>query len=272
VLISSVILLLQETLEAALLISVLTAVAWILKKKINWLAYGLVGGIVLAFVYGANIAVVSEWFDYVGQEVVNALLQIGLTIFLVVFSGAIFMHSRARQTDDLRGEDRFPWLIPLCAALTIILAITREGAEVFIFLSGFLQQQDKLQAVILGGGIGFSIGISVGLLLFYSLTSLPRKWGLITSLILLALFAGNMLSQASLQLVQADWITSSGALWNSSAWIAENSITGQLLYAMVGYEATPSLIQIICYLAGATLVFVAVLLGKAMPLAGLALK
>lgn len=270
-LISSVILLLQETLEAALLISVLTAIAWILKKKVNWLAFGLAGGIVLAFIYGTNIAVVSEWFDYVGQEVVNAVLQIGLTFFLVVFSGAIFMDSRARQTDDPH-ENRFPWLIPFCAALTIILAITREGAEVFIFLSGFLQRQDTLQAVLLGGGIGFSIGISVGLLLFYGLTSLPRRWGLISSLILLALFAGNMLSQASLQLAQADWITSGGALWNSASWIAENSITGQLLYAMVGYEATPSLTQMISYLTGAALVFLAVLLGKAMSPPDLPLK
>jgi high-affinity iron transporter len=37
-------------------------------------------------------------------------------------------------------------------------------------------------------------------------------------------------------------------LWDASGWISEISLTGQLLYALIGYEATPTPLQIIFYL------------------------
>ena len=65
-----------------------------------------------------------------------------------------------------------------------------------------------------------------------------------------------MLAQATLQLTQADWIPSAHALWDTSGWLPENSIAGHLLYALVGYEATPTAIQVIAYFIGATLVII----------------
>ena len=40
-------------------------------------------------------------------------------------------------------------------------------------------------------------------------------------------------------LVQADWLPSQAPLWDTSAALPENSPPGQLLYALLGYEATP---------------------------------
>jgi high-affinity iron transporter len=37
-------------------------------------------------------------------------------------------------------------------------------------------------------------------------------------------------------------------LWDTSEWISERSITGQMLYALLGYEATPTPIQAAAYL------------------------
>jgi high-affinity iron transporter len=68
-------------------------------------------------------------------------------------------------------------------------------------------------------------------------------------LILLALFAGNMAAQSIQLLTQADWLASTPQLWDSSALLTEYSVTGQLLYALIGYEATPSLAQAISYVA-----------------------
>ena len=48
-------------------------------------------------------------------------------------------------------------------------------------------------------------------------------------------------------LVQADWLPASQPLWNSSAWLPEGSLLGQLLYALIGYEATPGPWQVGLY-------------------------
>lgn len=248
-LLSSVILLLQETIEAAVLFAVLAALASMIKYRKAWLFWGLAGGLLLAYLYAGNMGIISTWFDYVGQEIVNAVLQISITLALAALAWTI-----APSRPESGNCAVLFW--PL-AALAVVLAVTREGSEVFLYLGGFLHQGDKLQAVLMGSGIGFSIGLSLGFLLFYSLVGLPGKWAPGVSLLLLALFAGNMLAQAALQLIQADWISSASPLWDTSGWVQEQSITGQLLYALIGYEATPSAAQVASYLAGAALVLAA---------------
>jgi len=243
-LLSSVILVLQETLEAALLVSVLLTISYQLWNRIAWLLFGIVGGLVLSYLYAGNMGEISEWFDYVGQEIVNAGLQVLTTFFIVVCTWAAYKSQR-------RGSAS---LFTFCAAAAVALAITREGSEILLYLGGFFQQQEYFRTIMVGSSIGFSIGLSIGILLYYGLSNLPVKWRLDAAVILMALFAGNMLAQAVLQLTQADWISSTRSFWDTSHWLPENSIFGQLLYALVGYEATPSAAQLVAYASGAILV------------------
>jgi len=66
--------------------------------------------------------------------------------------------------------------------------------------------------------------------------------------VLTVLVAGSMISQTIQQLTQADWLISQYPIWDISMWISEHSVTGQLLYALIGYEATPTAIQVTAYL------------------------
>jgi len=249
-LLSSVILVLQETLEAAMLVSVLMAVSHQARQKISWLPWGLCGGAILASVYSINMQTVSEWFEYVGQEVVNALLQTCISTTVILLFWAVFRTRPVASPAREPIKRRHVPLFQLCAALAVTLTITREGSEILVYLAGFFQLSDDFHAILTGSAIGFSIGVSVGFLLFYGLMSLPGHWGFTLCVVLMSLFAGNMLSQATLLLTQADWLPSSPELWDTSAWLPENTISGQLLYAMIGYEATPSWIQFASYLAG----------------------
>ena len=61
------------------------------------------------------------------------------------------------------------------------------------------------------------------------------------------LIAGGMVSQAIQLLTQADLISSQGAIWDSTFLVDERSLFGQLLYALIGYESTPTLVQFVCY-------------------------
>jgi high-affinity iron transporter len=142
------------------------------------------------------------------------------------------------------------------------LAVTREGSEILVFLQGFLGQSGQVRAVAIGSAIGFGIGLSVGLLLLYAQLPLrgPRtRW---IPMVLLALYGGNMMSQATLYLIQADWLQSGAALWNTSQWLPEHGVTGRLMYALVGYESSPSAAQVVSYAIGTLAVLGAMLAGR----------
>jgi len=259
-LLSAVILTLQETIEAALLISVLLAISTQQNVSLRWLAYALVTGVIGACLYAYNIGPISEWFDYVGQEVVNALIHLLIAVFIVSFIGALYKIQLPRHS--VKTNKRFIRLFLFCAICSVALAMIREGTEILMYLSGFFQQNDDLQTVITGSSIGIGIGISIGILLFYGVMNFPQRWRLPVAIFLLALFTGNMLSQSILQLTQADWISHAQPLWDTSDWLTEYSITGQLLYALMGYEATPSAAQVTGYLTGIVMVLAIAVYGR----------
>jgi len=256
-LLTSVILVLQETLEVALLISVLLAISYHHRHSSSWLIYAICIGLVFAFIYANNMASVSEWFEYTGQEVMNALLQVSIALLIAITAWILLQAWGNQKTYNAR-------LFFILSTLTVILAVTHEGSEMLIYLMGFYHQVEFFQTVIIGSFIGLGIGISVGVLILYGLRSLQDHKRIITSISIFALFAGNMLSQASLQLTQADWLPTTGIIWDSSAFLSEGSLAGKLFYALVGYEATPSGTQAVAYAAGIMLVLIASVLALKM--------
>lgn len=249
---NSVVLILQEILEAALLVSVLMVFSRLDERRPYWLLTALSAGFAGSLLLSLNMANVSEWFDYVGQEVVNASMQYAITLLLALFAFSM-------SGDRSPGRQR---LVTICMVGSVAFSLTRENAEVFIYIEGVLSQPSHLQPTLTGAGIGAGIGISVGILLYYSLFWLPRRWITSCCLLLLALIAGNMSSQATLLLTQADWLPPTAILWDSGHWLPENSIPGHLLYALVGYEATPSVLQGVAYAAGIILVALMAWLGS----------
>jgi high-affinity iron transporter len=256
-LLTSVVLILQETLEASLLVAILAVATLQTGRRLSWLPWGFLAGCALGFVYAANLQSISEWFDYVGQELTNAALQLTIAAAAVPLAWLIarsHVHGAGRENigavpAETPRAGPPGLLFPLLCALTVLLAITREGSEIMVYLGGFLAGREGTGRLI-GSALGFGIGVSVGLLTFYGLLALGGRRGRWVPVALLALFSGNMLAQAALQLNQADWLQAGPTLWDSSAWLPEQSIPGHLLYALLGYESSPSLTQVVAYLAG----------------------
>ncbi|QIL90208.1 hypothetical protein GNX18_10915 [Microbulbifer sp. SH-1] len=241
-LLTSVILVLREVLEAALLLSILLAMSHYLELKTRWIFMALAGGILGSMVYGAGIGIVSDAFDGMGQELLNAAMQFAI-YGLLLLVGILLILNR-------RGERRYLPLLQWSMVLAVTLATLREGSEVYVYLMAFRHQADLLQSVLLGAFIGGGIGFSIGALFYYLLVGLPRKRRLIVALTLLALVAAGLCLQATQLLEQADWLPAQSPLWDSSAVLSENSVLGQLFYALLGYEATPTRNVVTAYLCG----------------------
>jgi high-affinity iron transporter len=233
-LLNSVIFILREVLEASLIISVLLALSQNQGISKKWLIPAVISGLALAGLYANQLTVISSYFDGVGQEVVNAGLH--LLIYSFILLTIVLL--------------KYPATKPL-SVLTmmgcVVFASIREGSEIIIYLAGFMSLPDLFSSVMMGSIIGAGIGVSIGILFYYLIAYARLDVGLFLGLLLLVLIAGGMVSQTIQLLMQADFISSQAALWDSSFLIDERSLFGQLLYALIGYESTPTLIQFICY-------------------------
>lgn len=242
---SAVIIILREVLEAALVLSLLVSSTRLMGLPSRGIIAGFalgMGGAVTATLF---VDAISESFDGVGQEVFNAVFLAGIVLLLIVYGAGL--DRRVARDDGLTG-----WLLVMVSCLIVALAITREGMEIIIFIYGFAADPAELLPVLVGGAIGAGIGISLGVLIYYGLINLPDRLAVAVPLLLLALVASGMASQAVVYLMQGGLVESQLPVWDTSGWIPETSITGQLLYALLGYEATPTLKQLGLY--GATLV------------------
>jgi high-affinity iron transporter len=240
-LVNSVIIVLREVLEAALMISVLLAVSRFLQLGSRWTVFALLFGLIGAATYGYFLDSVSELFEGVGQELVNAMLQ--FAVFAALAAVAFLIACQLEPPHE--ADDRLPVLM----VIAVVLAVTREGSEILIFVSGFVQMNDFVSSVGVGSLAGAAIGFSIGVLFYYLLLALPVRRALLISLVLLSLIASGMCAQATKMLIQADWISVSGSLWDLSGVLPEGSLPGQLLYALIGYEASPSATEVVIYLS-----------------------
>lgn len=241
-LIDSVVIVLREVLEAALLVSVLLAATRKLATPGPSLRLAAGLGICGAWLFGAAMRPISGWFDGVGFEVVNSLLQLAIYIAIVAIIGLLGAGAR-------RAGAALPWAM----VAAVSLAIVREGAEILLYFSGFLHRIGATADVLAGAVLGLGVGFSTGALFYYLLIALPPPRALRVAVGLLVLVGAGMCAQAVKLLIQADWLPAQRPLWDTSRWLPEQSLPGQLLYALIGYEATPTPLQVLLYLASAAI-------------------
>lgn len=239
---SAVIIFLGEVLEAMLIISLLLAAADFLAIPRAWFALAIGAGLLGAGAYAAGFSAISDAFDGTGQERLNALLLFGITVSL--WAAALYVIERRRTAPPRLPE----WVGPVSTVAAITLAITRECSELYLYLSGTLAMENSILPVLLGGAIGTGIGFSAGALLFAVLSHQPRPRGLLSVSVICAPLAAGMASQAVNFLMQADVLSAQLPLWDTSAVVREGSVTGEILYALFAYEATPTPLQAATYL------------------------
>lgn len=245
-LLTSTIIILREVLEGAVLVSVLLALSSHAGLGVRWAWSALLIGFLAAWIYASRLDSISTWFDYTGQEITNASIQISIVLTLFVFAVLYF------KADESRLKK------PLLAIMVVTVALTTagEGSEILLYLSGFANNSSALPSVILGSIIGAGIGTSIGALLYYFISYFMSGRVLKTAFVILALFSAGMLSHAVQILTQADWLPAQRTLWDTSSLLSETSLMGQLLYAVMGYEATPTANQAAAYVFGALLILV----------------
>ncbi|HEY2865111.1 MAG TPA: FTR1 family protein [Casimicrobiaceae bacterium] len=239
----------RETLEAALIVSIVLAATRGIAGRRRWIGAGVLCGIAGALIIAGMAERIAGALQGIGQEVFDAAILIAAVMMLAWHHLWMVSHGRALAArlkalgDSVREGGGT--LAALSAA--VALAVLREGAETVLFLQG-IATSAPLREVLAGLASGVTGGAALGSLLYLGLVHVPvRHFFRVTGWLIVALAAG-LAAQAARFLEQANLLPPIvPELWDTSAILSAASLPGQLLHILVGYTPTPSGLQFACY-------------------------
>ena len=247
----SAIIVFRESLEAALVISIMLAATRGIATSGRWILGGVVMGLMGAGVVASGMTMIANLVDGMGQEFFNVVILLIAVVMLAWHN--IWMASHGRElalqmketarsvTDGRRARS--------VILLVIALAVMREGSETVLFLYGVATDgANGLRNTLLGGTLGLGAGALVASLLYAGLLRIPVRWFFGATSALVLLLAASMASQAARLLIQADVLPSLAApIWNTSHVLSQNTMAGTILHGLIGYDAEPAGMQVVAY-------------------------
>jgi high-affinity iron transporter len=244
----------REVIEAGLVVGIVLAATQGVKGRGFWIGSGVGVGVLGAGLVAVFAREIAGLFEGWGQEYFNSTILLGAVAMLTWHN--IWM---ASQGQSMAQEARVRALggavaagyRPITAlAFVVGVAVLREGTEVVLFLYGIVTAGNSALAMIAGGALGVLGGAALSGLMYLGLTAIPVGPLVAVTTGLITLLAAGMASQAIAFLQQAGYFLGmADALWDSSAFLPEKSILGQLLYSLIGYSESPTGAQLIAYLA-----------------------
>ena len=244
----AVLLILREVLEAALIMSLLLALSRQLGWRSRWIWLALAGGFASSWLMAQYAYAIAEAFDGTGQELLNTLLYaLIIAGFWLVIGGVAPLACAPRPMLASLPEPA-GGLLRSSFVLILVAAIARECSEIWIYLSSFTGQPALYTSALMGGALGLGIGASLGIIIYFALVGLGRRAFLWLFIAYTSLLSAGLAMQIAKQLMQVGLLDSGQPLWDTSAWVAERSWLGELLYALVGYDASPTGLQALFYL------------------------
>jgi len=249
--ISALIIVFREVLEAALVIGVLLAATRQLAASRRWIALGALAGVGGALLVALFMDELESSVSGDGEFLYNAILL--FTASLLIAWTVIWMSQHGRQmAARMRhvGQSVVGGESPHTAlAVVSMAAVMREGGEAEFFLFGAAQSaHEDGYSMVAGSALGIMLGVVTGYVVYRGLVRIPMKhlFGIIGWLLIF--LAAGMASQATWNLVQIDMLPPLvDTLWDSSAWLAQSSFVGEVLHVMIGYDDQPSGMQMLVF-------------------------
>lgn len=233
-LINTVILFLRDGLPIFLILVLLLTINNRLSLNHHWLYAGLFAG-------GLGSLILVTQIDVVASSVDGTGLEWFYSCGYIFIYCAILMALYAQYKVKIR-------LWSILSLLVLWAVLILNSSNFLVYITGYWSQTDTFRPQLIGIILGLGILVSIGILLFFAINFSDQQLYVFTSSWLTLFFGAGQLMQASNLLLQIDMLPSLSPLWDSNSLIQESSELGHLLTALFGYDASPSLIQIIIYL------------------------
>jgi high-affinity iron transporter len=254
---AALLLVFREVLEAALIVTIVLAVTRGLAGRGRWIVGGIVAGVLGAVVVALFTEQIAEAMEGVGQEVFNACVLLLAVLMLAWHAIWMSQHGRelAAQMKAVGGAVVAGTRPPSVLIAVVALAVLREGAEIVLFMYGLSAGGTSMAEQMIGGALGLVAGVALGALLYFGLLRIPlRHFFTVTNWMVVFLAAG-MAGQAAAYLVQADLLpVLKPQMWDTSWLLTNHSDVGNAMRALIGYDAQPTGIQVLFWVATAVLI------------------
>lgn len=240
----------REGLEAALIIGIVLGVLQRLHrpelKPVVWRGAGL--AVLLSLGVGLGLNLVGAKLEGKAEEVFEGVLMLlaaGVLTWMILW----MQRQGSEIRRELENKTRQAALITGRGALFVLafVAIFREGVELALFLLA-ASLTSGWGSTLIGGLLGLAGAIALGWILFASTRRLNvRRFFQVTS-VLLILFAAGLVGLGVHELNEAGWIPPIiEHVYDINFILDETTPLGLILRALFGYNANPSLTEMLAY-------------------------
>jgi len=257
---------LREGLEAALIIGiVLGAVNKIRRNDLTpavWL--GILSAVIVSILTAVILTGFGMSLEDEAEEIfegITMLIAAGILTWMIFWMGkqARFLKSEleagVNKAAASTGKRAVFWLA--------FVAVVREGVELAIFITAALfagsaeSANSNIIQVLAGTILGLGTAALLGYTIFATTVRLDlRRFFQVTGLLLI-LFAAGLVAHGVHEFNEAGWIPAIVEhVWDVNMILDENSLAGELLKTLFGYNGNPSLTEILAYFAYIATVFV----------------
>jgi high-affinity iron transporter len=248
----------REVLEISLIIGIVMAATREIPGRNLLVLCGIAAGIIISSFIALCMEKISASLNGYGQELFNAailflaILMIGWTVIWMKQYAKKLSKQANRVKESIASGEVPAYQIAIIIASTII----REGVEIILFTHGMTTTTNTSAIETVTGLIsGLACGAIVGVTMYFGLLKISGKYIFKISNILLTLLASAMAAQVANYLLASEVVTILAApVWDSSAFISDASITGQILRMLIGYNAAPSELQLLFYCGTLTII------------------
>jgi len=241
---------LREGLEAALIVGIVLGVLRRLGRadrgRIVWA--GVLTAVALSLALGLALNALGVALEGRGEAVfegVAMLLAAGVLTWMIFWMQRQGRHIQVQLESDVRvavasGSD---WAL----FGLVFVAVMREGIETALFLTAAAFSVSPVQTLI-GGMLGLAGAVALGWLMFAAGTRLNVRAFFRVTGILLLLFAAGLVAQGVHELQEAGLLpTFIAHVWDINPILDENTLAGQFLKSLLGYNGNPSLEEVVAY-------------------------
>ena len=254
----------REGLEAVLVVVIILSYL----KKTNQQHYnkyvylGSILAIVASVIFAIIFTTLFGGFTGTLEEIFEGLTFIISGIFIVTLVLWVSKEGpKMRQTLEKKVEHSIEKEKLLSITILSFVIIIREGIELVLLLTGATSIGSlDASAVIVGSLIGLGLSLIIGILIFFGVKTINLTVFFKVTNIILIIFAAGLITFGIHELIEAGIVNPIIAeVWNIKHILPENfpddnpttpewlEITGSLLKALFGYNANPSLVEVIIY-------------------------
>ena len=246
--------LLRETLEAALLVAVVVGYVWRseLAGGVRLVAIGTILGVGASVLVAVAFQRLAGGFEGRGEQTFEGIVMVAgaalLTTMIVWVSRQASLERQIERSLSRSGR----WGLLLLVSLSIL----REGVESVIFVSA--AAAGGASGLLVGSLLGIAGALILALLLFRGALRMRLRTFFALTNVILILFAAGLVARGVHELQEAELLpTVVEHVWNLNPpappegpfpAMHEKGVVGSFAQSLFGYNGDPSLLELVAYL------------------------